>query len=128
MDDKKKILDLITEGKITAEEGARLMEALDPGNKPEKKLKKLIIQILQEGSEKPKLNISIPLKLAKLGLGLIPKNAKFNTNLSDNDIDLSQINWKDILDLAASGETGELFYMEVEEEDKKPLIIKILVQ
>jgi SHOCT-like protein len=128
MDDKKKILEMIISGKITAEEGARLMEALNPEPKPAQKGKKLVIQILQEGAEKPKLNIAIPLKLAKLGLSFIPKNAQFKTNLSNNDIDLSSINWQEILSLATAGEMGELFYMEVEDENNKPLIIKVLVQ
>ncbi len=128
MEDKKKILDMITEGKITAEEGARLIEAL--GQKPENssKGKKLVVQILQEGAEKPKLNIAIPLKLAKFGLSFIPKNAQFKTNLNNSEIDLAAINWQEILDLAAAGETGELFYMEVEDENDRPLIIKVLVK
>jgi len=127
MEDKKKILEMITNGKITAEEGARLIEALDPNKKKAKKGKRLVLQILQEGVEKPKLNIAVPLKLAKLGLSFIPKNAQFNTNLSNSEIDLSTINWKEILDLAVSGETGEIFYMEVEDEGNKPLIIKVMV-
>ena len=128
MEEKKKILDMITSGKITAEEGARLIEAIEPSPQTEKKGKRLVIQILQEGVEKPKLNIAIPLKLAKFGLSFIPKNAQFKTNMNNSDIDLSNINWQEILDLATAGETGELFYMEVEDENEKPLIIKIMVQ
>lgn len=128
MDEKKKILDMINNGKITAEEGARLIEALEPETETTTTGKKLIVQILQEGAEKPKLNIAIPLKLAKFGLSFIPKNAQFKTNLNNSDIDLASINWQEILDLAASGETGELFYMEVEDENDRPLIIRILVK
>jgi len=128
MENKKRILDLITEGKITADEGAKLLEALDPEKKDKKRGKKLIIQILQEGVEKPKLNIALPLGLAKFGLSFIPKNTSFSTNLNDSNIDLASINWKEILETASTGETGELFYMEIEDEDKKPLIIRILVK
>ena len=128
MEDKKKILDMITEGKITAEEGARLIEALNQKPENSSKGKKMVVQILQEGAEKPKLNIAIPLKLAKFGLNFIPKNAQFKTNLNNSDIDLAAINWQEILDLAAAGETGELFYMEVEDENDRPLIIKVLVK
>jgi len=127
MEDRKKILNLIAEGKITAAEGARLLEALTPERKAEKRNKRLVVQIWQEDSEKPKLNIALPLNLAKLGLSFIPENSSFKTRLNNSDFDFSQINWKDILDLAASGETGELFYLEVEEENNKPLIIKVLV-
>lgn len=128
MDEKKKILEMITAGKITAEEGAKLIEALEPEKKTAVKGKKLVLQILQEGAEKPKLNIAIPLKLAKFGLSFIPKNAQFKTSLNNSDIDLASINWQEILDLAASGETGELFYLEVEDEKERPLIVRVLVE
>jgi DUF4097 and DUF4098 domain-containing protein YvlB len=128
MEDRKKILDLIAQGKITAAEGAKLLEALIPETKAERKSKRLVVQIWQEDSEKPKLNIALPLNLAKLGLSFIPKNSQFKTSLNNSDFDFSQINWQDILDLAASGETGELFYLEVEEDKNKPFIIKILVE
>ncbi|KQC11371.1 MAG: hypothetical protein APR54_11000 [Candidatus Cloacimonas sp. SDB] len=128
MEDRKKILDLIAQGKITAAEGAKLLEALIPETKAERKSKRLVVQIWQEDSEKPKLNIALPLNLAKLGLSFIPKNSQFKTSLNNSDFDFSQINWQDILDLAASGETGELFYLEVEEQNNKPFIIKILVE
>ena len=48
MEDKKKILDMITAGKITAEEGARLIEALNSHKKTATKGKKLILHGCQQ--------------------------------------------------------------------------------
>ena len=128
---KRKVLDMISDGNITADEAAKLLEAMNP--KPAKSMKhgkgkKLIIQIIKEGNAKPKVNIAIPLKLAQFGLNFIPKNGEFDAQIGSSDVDLSSVNWKEILALAASGEVGELFYMEVEEDDETPMIIRICVE
>ena len=78
MDEKRKILDMVAEGKITAEEAAKLLQALNPKPKIHGNGKRLVFQIIQEGSSKPKVNIAIPIKLAKFGLNFIPKNGKIN--------------------------------------------------
>ena len=128
MEDKRKILDMVAEGKITAEEAAKLLQALNPKPKIHGNGKRLVFQIIQEGFSKPKVNIAIPIKLAKFGLNFIPKNGKINASIGDSNFDMSSINWKEIFDMASSGETGELFYMEVEEEDKPPTTIRIFVE
>lgn len=125
---KRKILDMVSEGKISAADAAKLLEAMNPKSTVIKKGKKLIIQILQEGAAKPKVNIAIPLRLAQFGLNFIPKNGKFDAHVGKSDVDLSQVNWKEIMALAASGEVGELFYMEVEDEGERPTIIRICVE
>lgn len=127
MDEKRKILEMVAEGKINSEEAAKLLEALNPVNSPKpEKHKKIIFQIIEEGKEKPKVNIAIPLKLAKFGMNFIPKDGKLDANISGSNIDLSNVNWKEIFEMAASGETGELFYMEIE-DDGKTVIIRVAV-
>jgi len=128
MKEKKKILDMVAEGKISADEASKLFEAMNPVEKSQAKGKKIIFQVIQEGAAKPKVNIAIPLKLAKIGMHFIPKNGKFDAQIGSSNVDLSKVNWKEILELAVSGETGELFYMEVEEDDGKTMIIKIMVE
>ena len=128
MDEKRKILDMVAEGKITAEEAAKLLQALNPKPEIHRNGKRLVFQIIQEGSSKPKVNIAIPIKLAKFGLNFIPKNGKINASFGNSNFDMSSINWKEIFDMASSGETGELFYMEIEEEDKPPTTIRIFVE
>ena len=119
---------MVAEGKISAEEAAKLLEALNPKPSSSKIGRKLYILITQEGSEKPKLNLSIPVKLAQIGMKFIPKNANFDAHLESTNFDFSSINWKDIMDMVSSGEVGDLFNLEVEEDDKPPTTIRIYVK
>ena len=128
MEEKKKIINMVADGKISAEDAARLLEALNPKPIRSKIGRKLHILITQEGSEKPKLNLSIPVKLAQIGMKFIPKNANFDAHLESSNFDFSSINWIEIMDMVSSGEVGDLFNMEVEEDDKLPTTIRIYVE
>ena len=128
MEEKKRIINLVADGKISAEDAAKLLEALNPKPIKTKIGRKLYIVITQEGSEKPKLNLSIPVKLAQLGVKFIPKNANFDAHLENSNFDFSSINWKEIMDMVSSGEVGDLFNMEVEEDNKPPTTIRIYVE
>ena len=119
---------MVAEGKISAEDAARLLEALNPKPVSRKAGRKLHILITQEGSEKPKLNLSIPVKLAQIGMKLIPKNANFEAHMESSNFDFSSIDWKEIMDMVTSGEVGDLFNMEVEEDNKPPTTIRIYVE
>ena len=128
MEEKKRIINMVAEGKISAEEAANLLEALNPKPTGSKLGRKLHIVITQEGCEKPKLNLSIPVKLAKIGVKFIPKNANFDAHLESSNFDFSSINWKEIMDMVSSCEVGDLFNMEVEEDNKPPTTIRIYVE
>ena len=79
-DEYMRILKMIEEGKVTAEEGAELMKAIGGGDaegdekveaqlsgvKSSLKGKKLRIKVTDTETGKDKVNIRIPLKLAKL--------------------------------------------------------------
>ena len=128
MDEKKRIINMISENKITAEEGARLLEALNIREEKKNVSKRLYLRIMEEGNIKPKLNIAIPLGLAKLGFKMLPVNGQIDATIGNTNFDLSQIKWKDIIEMASSGEEGELFYLEIEGEHEKNLIITISVE
>lgn len=128
MDEKRKIIDMVADGKISAQEGEKLLTAITPKNAATIKGKKLVIRITQEGKSKPKVNIAIPLNLAKIVGRLIPKNAKFKADLGSSNFDFSSIDWKEIVEMASSGEVGDLFFMEVEEDDGTPTTIRIFVE
>lgn len=128
MEEKKRIINMVAEGKISAEDAARLLEALNPKPAKSNMGRKLHILITQEGSKKPKLNLSIPVKLAQIGVRFIPKNANFDAHLESTNFDFSSINWKEIMDMVSSGEVGDLFNMEVEEDNKPPITIRIYVE
>lgn len=117
---------MVQDGKISAAEAAKLLEAISA--KPvAAKGSKIIFQVLREGELRPKVNIVIPIKLAKIGVHFLPKNSQIKAEIGSNNFDFSTIDWKEIMDMATSGETGELFYMEVDDENGKQLIIRIEV-
>ena len=68
-DERKRILNMLAGGKLTVDEADRLIEALGTAS-GEKKLKKkaklLHIKVFEGGSEKPTVNVNLPLGLVKL--------------------------------------------------------------
>jgi hypothetical protein len=98
-----RILKMIEEGKLSAEEGAELIKALgsDPsadGNgtevgylkkKSSLKGKKLRILVTDVDTGKDKVNIRIPMRLAKLAEKMVPGEAK--AQMREQGIDLSEI-------------------------------------
>ena len=128
MDEKRKIIDLVSQGKISAEEAAKLLQALNPKTQFIKKGKRLVLQVKKEGAEKPKVNLSIPINLAKIGISFLSKNGKINASFGKSNFDFSSINWKEIIEMATSGEIGELFYLEVEEDDGSITTIRVFVE
>jgi len=106
MSEKEKILKMVANGKISVEDGERLLRAVNenetndksPGNlipiKPKKEKKtmgkgKIIIEIQSTKGENIKLNI--PLKLGKLASKMIPKDRI-------SDIEKAGIDIQDIIE------------------------------
>jgi hypothetical protein len=129
MDEKRKIIDMVVEGKISPQEAEKLLSALNTSAQIyTQKGKKIVFSIIKEGSKKPKIKFSIPIKLAKIGMKFIPKDAKINTDLGNTNFDMSSIDWNEIISMASSGEVGDLFFMEVDEDDGIPMTIRIYVE
>lgn len=105
MEDKKRIMDMVKEGKITAEEAIRLLEAMDAGRPqtaapsagyayavattppPPKGLAKMI-RIVVDG-EDVKVKVNVPAALARFASNFIPPEAK--QQLSAQGIDIAGI-------------------------------------
>ena len=81
-----KILGMLSEGRITPEEAAQLLEALggkaqaETGVKP----KWLRIKVTADGREKVKINL--PFSLARMGVALIPDSAMVQINAKGIDL------------------------------------------
>ena len=69
-----------------------------------------------------KIKIKIPLSLAKMGAKFIPAQTKLYTQIGSSQFNLHDINWKEIVQMAASGEVGDLFYMDIDDEGKRKTI------
>lgn len=102
--DKKRILEMIKEGKISVDEGIELLNAINEEppkvdtvmEKPvSKKKRKLRIAVLAEdGSDRADVNVSIPINLVKavlpvLNSGIIPE--KTRVEIGKNGIDMDAV-------------------------------------
>lgn len=118
-EERMKILELLKEGKITAEEAEKLLEALsDSKNEKVESNKKnpfKMLKVLIDSEDGDKVRINIPIEFAKL-----LKNGKFgNVNLDDFEIDVDSI-----VSMVQSGVNGEIINIESEDGD----IVKIIVE
>ena len=110
-DERKKILDMLSEGKITADEADRLLSAIskDNGadsvysNSKEPRYLRIMVEPGPKSESPDKVNIRVPLKLIRAGLklaALIPKSAQTQVNdaLHEKGIemDFSQIKPEDL--------------------------------
>jgi hypothetical protein len=114
-EERKKVLELLAEGKISVDEAERLLEALKKKvteTPPQTALAKTMDNLPQflfvkvDSNDGDKVNIRVPLKLVKAGIklkALLPEDAqdKINAKLNEKGIDLDDFkaeNFKDILD------------------------------
>ena len=115
-EEKRKILEMVKEGKITFEEAEQLLDKLNlnessqivPKVKKQNSKKFLRVRVTEE--DKVKANVNIPIALAEVGLNLIPK--------SKLKVDGKQINMDQILKLIEEGTEGELVNIDAEDEGK----------
>ncbi|MBD3349710.1 MAG: hypothetical protein GF400_11025 [Candidatus Eisenbacteria bacterium] len=79
-EEKLRVLKMLEDGKITADEASRLMEVLDRSeSRPtdnDIKRKWLHIRVQEAGRDRDKVNIRVPLALLKFGFKLAPKFAR----------------------------------------------------
>jgi DUF4097 and DUF4098 domain-containing protein YvlB len=114
-DEKKMILEMLKEGKISVEEAEQLLEKANPGEsmseKPKKKPNsKRFLRVRVTEEDKVKANVNIPIALAEVGLNLVPKDKL--------KVDGKQINMDEILKLIEEGTEGELVNIDAEDDGK----------
>ena len=114
-EERKKVLEMLAEGKISADEAERLLDALEnktTETSPQTALAKTLDNLPQylfvkvDAVDGDKVNIRVPLKLIKAGIklkALLPQDAqdKINVKLDEKGINLDDFtaeNFKDILD------------------------------
>lgn len=136
-DEKLKILELLEQGKISADEAKNLLDALGEGGSasssqsssvPAKsksgsggKAKKRLLRVLvYEGDlNKPKVRVNIPLQLAKLAMKFVPED-KGKIDVNGKQISLGDLDLDEIIELASEVEDGKL--VEVEDGDERVII------
>lgn len=91
-EERSQILKMVGEGKITAEEGARLLKAIASNDRPGQSARLsgalrgrwLRVRVLDTSTGKPRVNVNLPMGLVGIGLRL---GAQFAPELADVDMD-----------------------------------------
>jgi hypothetical protein len=113
-EERLQILKMVAEGKITAEQGADLLEAVDKtadsqAEPPGGEAKWFRVRVTDLTSGKPKVNVNIPLGLVSVGVRM---GAKFAPEMSGIDID-------EILRAVREGTQGRIVDVENQESDER---------
>ena len=116
-DEKLRILKMLEEKKVTAEEAARLLDAMKNVDADDAKNRFLKVRVWEAGAEKAKVNVTLPISIVKWGLKMAPDEAK--AKIADADIDLSAVG-----EALEKGITGKI----VEVDDEKGEHIEVWLE
>jgi len=108
-DEQDRVLKMLEEKKITAEEAARLLDAVNRGQGGDRRNRFLKVRVFDRGSDRAKVNVTLPIGLVKWGMNFIPDSAK--AKIEEQEIDM-----KLIADALEKGITGKI--VDVEDEEK----------
>lgn len=108
-----RVMEMVRAGKITPEEGEKLISAMGQGETKPNTGKHTMLRVRvdvtdPEKKDQAKVNVNVPLSIAKKAAGLlslVPKDTK--QELADKGIDLDAINLKELIELFESGEMTE---------------------
>lgn len=132
MDEAKlKILKMVEEGKITADEAAKLLDAAgsdpeivttDDEGKPRRMPRWLKVQVQEAGRSRPNVNVTIPFALIRWGLKLAPVGMRFapdhaRDKMREAGVDLNNLNVDELV--AAFSELGEHSLVDVDDDGEK---------
>ncbi|MDR0292896.1 MAG: hypothetical protein LBH95_01935 [Oscillospiraceae bacterium] len=140
--EKDRVLDMLNEGKITAEDAARLLAALGGGKEeasgsggvretnPDLKGKKLRVKVdgATEGAKKINVNVAVPLALAKIAdnliMSVIPREV--NSELEKEGINLKTLNLGELVD-NLTGLDEDIVNVDLEAEGQ-PMKVRVYVE
>lgn len=121
--EKLQILNMIQDGKITADEGAKLLEALENNNDIENnfsntKAKWIKIRVLDPEDE-TKVNLKLPISLINLGVKFA---SKFSPEFKE--IGLTEDHIAEIFDAIKNEETGKIIDVDSGSGEKVEILIE----
>jgi hypothetical protein len=109
-EERMQILKMLEEGKITVADADRLLDALGEAPKEEPRTgKKLTIKVTDRVTQKQKVNMTIPIGLAKIAAKFVPHKAK--SKLAEEGVDVDQV-----LSQVLSENIGKVIDVETEDE------------
>lgn len=143
MNDEKRILEMIEQGKITAAEGLELLNALkskktqtttsvDLTKTEESNRKFKYIRVVVETEKETKVNVNIPLNLIKAIGGItsqissfIPEHAK--KEMDEKGVNLGNIDFDALIEALESGQLEDRNLVDVTANDEKEGLVKVKV-
>ncbi len=108
-DEKLRVLRLLEEKKITADEAERLLAALARADAPAGQNRSIKLRVVDKKSGKTRVNITVPMALVRWGMKLAPREAK--ARIEEHEIDLKMVS-----EALEKGLTGKI--VDVDDEDK----------
>lgn len=116
-EERMQILNMVAEGKITAEEGAKLLGALEPERKKEVRLvtespsapRWFRVRVTDLETGRSKVNVNLPMSLVDVGTRM---GARFAPELEGMDVN-------DILEQIKSGAQGKIVEVEDLEDGER---------
>jgi hypothetical protein len=108
-EEQDRVLKLLEEKKITAEEASKLLDAIrrsEGGTGQRNKFLK--VRVYPRGSDRAKVNVTLPIGLVKWGMNFIPDEAR--AKIEEQEIDM-----KMITDALEKGITGKI--VDVDEDE-----------
>jgi SHOCT-like domain len=119
-DERRRILKMIEEGRLSAEEGASLLDALDAPDQSgakgavhgesKQEAKSLHIRVIDGASGRDKVNLNVPIALTKMVSSLLPDNQR--ERLREHGISVD-----DLIRAVESGEVGKVIEIKDDNTD-----------
>jgi hypothetical protein len=113
-EERARILQMVSEGKITAEEGARLIGALRSGSASPQEPRAgtarwFRVRVTDMATGRTKVNVNLPLTLVKAGLKM---GARFAP-------DMEELDWNELVTAIQEGASGKIVEVEDEEDGER---------
>ena len=121
-EERMKILSMLEEGKISAEEAAKLIDAVEPDPAQHVTVTarsgsaKLHVRVTDAMTEDTKVNFAVPLSLARFVASLVPEREL--AKLGDYGVDLDEI--QEAIDTGAVGTV-----LEIDDDDGHHIVVWI---
>ncbi len=113
VEERMKILDMVREGKISPEEGARLLQALQMGGTKKgadtRDPRWLRVRVTDIKTGRTKVNVNIPMSLVSVGIKMGARFAPTSSNF----------NYAEVMDAIKSGATGKIVDLEDQDEGER---------
>jgi hypothetical protein len=112
-EERMKILDMVREGKVSAEEGARLLQALQTGakkgNTSTRDPRWLRVRVTDLKTQRAKVSVNIPMSLVNVGIKMGARFAPTSANF----------NYGEVMEAIKGGATGKIVDIEDENESER---------